>query len=166
MPTVREYRVLRITLLTVGKTDIKWVAEGLEVYASRLRHYISFEIKEIPELKGASSLSREQSKTAERKLILKNLRDSDELVLLDEHGKELRSIEFASMLEKRLATVSKDLVFVIGGAYGFSPEVYSRANSKISLSKMTFSHQMVRTIFAEQLYRAFTIIRGESYHHE
>ena len=166
MPTVREYRVLRITLLTVGKTDIKWVAEGLEVYASRLRHYISFEIKEIPELKGASSLSREQIKTAEGKLILKNLRDSDELVLLDEHGKELRSIEFASMLEKRLATVSKDLVFVIGGAYGFSPEVYSRANSKISLSKMTFSHQMVRTIFAEQLYRAFTIIRGESYHHE
>ena len=166
MPTVREYRVLRITLLTVGKTDIKWVAEGLEVYASRLRHYISFEIKEIPELKGASSLSREQIKTAEGNLILKNLRDSDELVLLDEHGKELRSIEFASMLEKRLATVSKDLVFVIGGAYGFSPEVYSRANSKISLSKMTFSHQMVRTIFAEQLYRAFTIIRGESYHHE
>ena len=157
---------MRITLLTVGKTDIKWVAEGLEVYASRLRHYISFEIKEIPELKGASSLSREQIKTAEGKLILKNLRDSDELVLLDEHGKELRSIEFASMLEKRLATVSKDLVFVIGGAYGFSPEVYSRANSKISLSKMTFSHQMVRTIFAEQLYRAFTIIRGESYHHE
>ena len=166
MPTVRAYRASRITLLTVATTHIKWVAEGLEVYASRLRHYISFEIKEIPELKGASSLSREQIKTAEGKLILKNLRDSDELVLLDEHGKELRSIEFASMLEKRLATVSKDLVFVIGGAYGFSPEVYSRANSKISLSKMTFSHQMVRTIFAEQLYRAFTIIRGESYHHE
>ena len=157
---------MRITLLTVGKTDIKWVAEGLEVYASRLRHYISFEIKEIPELKNVSSLSREQIKTAEGKLILKNLRDSDELVLLDEHGKELRSIEFASMLERRMTTDSRDLVFAIGGAYGFSPEVYKRANSKISLSKMTFSHQMVRTIFAEQLYRAFTIIRGESYHHE
>ena len=157
---------MRITLLTVGKTDIKWVAEGLEVYASRLRHYISFEIKEIPELKNVSSLSREQIKTAEGKLILKNLRDSDELVLLDEHGKELRSIEFASMLERRMTTDSIDLVFAIGGAYGFSPEVYQRANSKISLSKMTFSHQMVRTIFAEQLYRAFTIIRGESYHHE
>ena len=157
---------MRITLLTVGKTDIKWVAEGLEVYASRLRHYISFEIKEIPELKNVSSLSREQIKTAEGKLILKNLRDSDELVLLDEHGKELRSIEFASMLERRMTTDSRDLVFAIGGAYGFSPEVYQHANSKISLSKMTFSHQMVRTIFAEQLYRAFTIIRGESYHHE
>ena len=157
---------MRITLLTVGKTDIKWVAEGLEVYAFRLRHYISFEIKEIPELKNVSSLSREQIKTAEGKLILKNLRDSDELVLLDEHGKELRSIEFASMLERRMTTDSRDLVFAIGGAYGFSPEVYQRANSKISLSKMTFSHQMVRTIFAEQLYRAFTIMKGEPYHHE
>ena len=104
---------MRITLLTVGKTDIKWVAEGLEVYASRLRHYISFEIKEIPELKNVSSLSREQIKTAEGKLILKNLRDSDELVLLDEHGKELRSIEFASMLERRMTTDSRDLVFAI-----------------------------------------------------
>ena len=157
---------MRITLLTVGKTDIKWVAEGLEVYASRLRHYIPFEIKEIPELKNASSRSRDQIRTAEGKLILKNLRDSDELVLLDEHGKELRSIEFASMLERRMTTDSRDLVFAIGGAYGFSPEVYQRANSKISLSKMTFSHQMVRTIFVEQLYRACTIIKGEAYHHE
>ena len=154
---------MRITLLTVGKTDIKWVSEGLEVYSSRLRHYIPFEIKEIPELKNASSLSRDQIRTAEGKLILKNLRDSDELVL---HGREFRSVEFASMLEKRLSASSRDLVFVIGGAYGFSTEVYERASSKISLSKMTFSHQMVRTIFVEQLYRAFTIIRGESYHHE
>lgn len=157
---------MRITLLTVGKTDIKWVSEGLEVYSSRLRHYIPFEIKEIPELKNASSLSRDQIRTAEGKLILKNLRDSDEVVLLDEHGREFRSVEFASMLEKRLSASSRDLVFVIGGDYGFSTEVYERASSKISLSKMTFSHQMVRTIFVEQLYRAFTIIRGESYHHE
>lgn len=157
---------MRITLLTVGKTDIKWVSEGLEVYSSRLRHYIPFAIKEIPELKNASSLSRDQIRTAEGKLILKNLRDSDEVVLLDEHGREFRSVEFASMLEKRLSASSRDLVFVIGGAYGFSTEVYERASSKISLSKMTFSHQMVRTIFVEQLYRAFTIIRGESYHHE
>lgn len=157
---------MKITLLTVGKTDIKWVSEGLEVYSSRLRHYIPFEIREIPELKNASSLSRDQIKTAEGKLILKCLRDSDEVVLMDEHGKEYRSIEFASMLEKRMATASRDMVFIIGGAYGFSPEVYSRADSKISLSKMTFSHQMVRTIFVEQLYRAFTIIKGESYHHE
>ena len=157
---------MRIALLTVGKTDIKWVSEGLEVYSSRLRHYIPFEIKEIPELKNASSLSRDQIRTAEGKLILKNLRDSDEVVLLDEHGREFRSVEFASMLEKRLSASTRDLVFVIGGAYGFSTEVYERASSKISLSKMTFSHQMVRTIFVEQLYRAFTIIRGESYHHE
>ena len=157
---------MRITLLTVGKTDIKWVSEGLEVYSSRLRHYIPFEIKEIPELKNVSSLSRDQIRTAEGKLILKNLRDSDEVVLLDEHGREFSSVEFASMLEKRLSASSRDLVFVIGGAYGFSTEVYERASSKISLSKMTFSHQMVRTIFVEQLYRAFTIIRGESYHHE
>lgn len=157
---------MRFTLLTVGKTDIKWVSEGLEVYSSRLRHYIPFEIKEIPELKNVSSLSRDQIRTAEGKLILKNLRDSDEVVLLDEHGREFRSVEFASMLEKRLSASSRDLVFVIGGAYGFSTEVYERASSKISLSKMTFSHQMVRTIFVEQLYRAFTIIRGESYHHE
>ena len=125
-----------------------------------------FEIKESPELKNVSSLSRDQIRTAEGKLILKNLRDSDEVVLLDEHGREFRSVEFASMLEKRLSASSRDLVFVIGGAYGFSTEVYERASSKISLSKMTFSHQMVRTIFVEQLYRAFTIIRGESYHHE
>ena len=157
---------MRITLLTVGKTDIKWVSEGLEVYSSRLRHYIPFEIKEIPELKNVSSLSRDQIRTAEGKLILKNLRDSDEVVLLDEHGREFRSVEFASMLEKRLSASSRDLVFVIGGAYGFSTEVYERASSKISHSKMTVSHHMVRTIFVEQLYRAFTIIRGESYHHE
>ena len=157
---------MRITLLTVGKTDIKWVSEGLEVYSSRLRHYIPFEIKEIPELKNASSLSRDQIRTAEGNLILKSLRDSYEVVLLDEHGREFRSVEFASMLEKRLSASSRDLVFVIGGAYGFSTEVYERASSKISLSKMTFSHQMVRTIFVGQLYRAFTIIRGESYHHE
>ncbi len=157
---------MKITLLTVGKTDIKWVNEGLEVYASRLRHYISFEIREIPELKNASSLSREQIKVAEGKSILKSVRDNDEVILLDEHGREFRSVEFASFLENRMTRSPRDIVFVIGGAYGFSQEVYDRADSKISLSKMTFSHQMVRTIFVEQLYRAFTIIKGESYHHE
>lgn len=157
---------MKITLLTVGKTDIKWVSEGLGVYASRLRHYISFEMKEIPELKNASSLSREQIKTVEGKSILKCVRPTDELILLDEHGREFRSVEFASFLEKKMTTSARDVVFVIGGAYGFSQEVYDRSDSKISLSKMTFSHQMVRTIFVEQLYRAFTIIKGESYHHE
>jgi len=156
---------LRITLLTVGKTDIKWVSEGLEVYSSRLRHYIPFDIKEIPELKNVSALSRDQIKTQEGKLILKSVKDSDLLILLDERGREFRSVEFADFLQKKFSQ-GRDIVFVIGGAYGFSPEVYDRADSMISLSKMTFSHQMVRTIFAEQLYRALTIMKGESYHHE
>lgn len=156
---------MRITLLTVGKTDIKWVSEGLEVYSSRLRHYIPFDIKEIPELKNVSALSRDQIKTQEGKLILKSVKDSDLLILLDERGREFRSVEFADFLQKKFSQ-GRDIVFVIGGAYGFSPEVYDRADSMISLSKMTFSHQMVRTIFAEQLYRALTIMKGESYHHE
>lgn len=156
---------MRVSLITVGKTDIKWVSEGLEVYSSRLRHYIPFEIREIPELKNVSALSRDQIKTAEGKLILKSLKDSDDLILLDEHGKEFRSIEFADWLQKRM-TAGRDIVFVIGGAYGFSQEVYQRAGGMVSLSKMTFSHQMVRTIFVEQLYRALTILKGESYHHE
>ncbi len=156
---------MRITLLTVGKTDIKWVSEGLEVYSSRLRHYIPFDIKEIPELKNVSALSRDQIKTQEGKLILKSVKDSDLLILLDERGREFRSVEFADFLQKKFSQ-GRDIVFVIGGAYGFSPEVYDRAESMISLSKMTFSHQMVRTIFAEQLYRALTIMKGESYHHE
>lgn len=156
---------MRVSLITVGKTDIKWVSEGLEVYSSRLRHYIPFEIREIPELKNVSALSRDQIKTAEGKLILKSLKDSDDLILLDERGKELRSIEFADWLQKRM-TAGRDIVFVIGGAYGFSREVYQRAGGMVSLSKMTFSHQMVRTIFVEQLYRALTILKGESYHHE
>ena len=156
---------MRITLLTVGKTDIKWVSEGLEVYSSRLRHYIPFDIKEIPELKNVSALSRDQIKTQEGKLILKSVKDSDLLILLDERGREFRSVEFADFLQKKFSQ-GRDIVFVIGGAYGFSPEVYDRADSMISLSKMTFSHQMVRTIFVEQLYRALTIMKGESYHHE
>ena len=156
---------MRVSLITVGKTDIKWVSEGLEVYSSRLRHYIPFEIREIPELKNVSALSRDQIKTAEGKLILKSLEDSDDLILLDERGKEFRSIEFADWLQKRM-TAGRDIVFVIGGAYGFSQEVYQRAGGMVSLSKMTFSHQMVRTIFVEQLYRALTILKGESYHHE
>lgn len=157
---------MKITLLTVGKTDVKWVREGLELYSSRLVHYIPFSLVEIPELKNVSALSQDQIKSREGELILKHLKPADELVLLDEHGRELRSVEFAEFIEGRLSRSSRDLVFVIGGAYGFSGDVYSRADSKISLSKMTFSHQMVRTIFAEQLYRAFTIMRGEPYHHE
>ena len=157
---------MHLRLLTVGKTDISWVKDGLDNYTARLRHYVPFEVVEIPELKGVSALSQDQIRQREGALILKALRPGDELVLLDERGREYRSVEFAQMLQKRLSAGGRDLVFAIGGAYGFSPEVYARADDRLSLSKMTFSHQMVRTIFAEQLYRAFTIIRGEPYHHE
>lgn len=157
---------MKITLLTVGKTDRDWVKQGLELYISRLKHYIPFSLIEIPELKNVSALSTEQIKTKEGELILKHIRPADDLILMDERGKMYTSIEFAKVLQDKISYIGKDIVFVIGGAYGFSQDVYDRANSKISLSKMTFSHQMVRAIFAEQLYRAFTIMRGEPYHHE
>ena len=157
---------MKIALLTVGKTDRDWVRQGLDIYVSRLKHYIPFSITEIPELKNVSALSRDQIKTREGELILKNVRPTDDVILLDERGKELSSMEFAKILQDKISYVGKDMVFVIGGAYGFSDAVYQRSNSRISLSRMTFSHQMVRAIFAEQLYRAFTIIKGEPYHHE
>lgn len=157
---------MKIVLLTVGKTDRDWVRQGLDIYVSRLKHYIPFSIIEIPELKNVSALSKDQIKTKEGELILKNIKPNDEVILLDEHGKEYSSVEFAKIIQDRISYGGKDMVFVIGGAYGFSEPVYKRANSKISLSRMTFSHQMVRAIFAEQLYRAFTIIKGEPYHHE
>ncbi len=155
-----------MTLLTVGKTDKGWIREGLEIYMSRLKHYVPFQMIEIPELKNVSALTREQIKAREGELILKNVQPSDELVLLDERGRIYSSTELAGMLQDKMARSSRDMVFVIGGAYGFSDEVYRRAGSMLSLSKMTFSHQMVRVIFAEQIYRAFTIMRGEPYHHE
>lgn len=157
---------MKITLLTVGKTEIPWVRQGLETYVSRLVHYVPFTISEIPQLKNVSALSFQQIKEKEGKLVLKALKPSDTVILLDEHGKEFRSVEFASYLESQMAAGGKDIVFIIGGAYGFSDEVHARCDGKISLSKMTFSHQMVRTIFVEQLYRAFTIMKGEPYHHE
>lgn len=157
---------MKITLLTVGKTDKDWVKQGVDIYVSRLKHYIPFGITEIPELKNVSAMSKEQIKIKEGELILKNIKPADDVILMDEHGKEYTSVNFADLLQKKISYEGKDIVFVIGGAYGFSEEVYKRANSKISLSKMTFSHQMVRAIFAEQLYRAFTIMRGEPYHHE
>ena len=157
---------MKITLLTVGKTDRDWVRQGLDIYVSRLKHYIPFTMMEIPELKNVSALSKDQIKVKEGELILKNVRPTDDLILLDEHGKEYSSVQMAKILQDIISYECKDIVFVIGGAYGFSDAVYARANSKLSLSKMTFSHQMVRTIFAEQLYRAFTIMKGEPYHHE
>lgn len=157
---------MKITLLTVGKTDKDWVRQGLDIYMSRLKHYIPFGIVEIPELKNVSALSKDQIKSKEGELILKNIRPTDDVILLDEKGKQYTSVELAKIIQDKISYAGKDIVFVIGGAYGFSDAVYQRANSKLSLSKMTFSHQMVRAIFAEQIYRAFTIMRGEPYHHE
>lgn len=157
---------MKITLLTVGKTDKDWVKQGMEIYMSRLKHYIPFSVVEIPELKNVSSLTKDQIKIREGELILKNIRPADDMILLDERGKEHTSVEFAKVIQDKISYVGKDIVYVIGGAYGFSDAVYRRADSKISLSRMTYSHQMVRAIFIEQLYRAFTIMKGEPYHHE
>lgn len=156
---------MKTILLLVGKTIDKHLAAGINDYAARIAHYMPFEIITIPELKNTKSLSEEQQKTMEGELILKQLQPSDTVVLMDEHGKEYRSIEYARWLEQKRNTARR-LVFIIGGPYGFSPKVYERADEKISLSKMTFSHQMVRLIMTEQIYRACTIIKGEPYHHE
>ena len=157
---------MKVTLILVGKTVNKHFVELIDEYAGRVKHYIGFDMVTIPELKNTKNLSVEQQKQQEGTLILKQLQAGDCIVLLDEHGKEFRSVEFAKYMEQKMQTVSKRLVFVIGGAYGFSPDVYAQANEKLSLSKMTFSHQMIRMIFVEQLYRAMTIMKGEPYHHE
>ena len=157
---------MKVALVLVGKTVNKHFVELIDEYAGRVKHYIGFDIITIPELKNTKSLSADQQQQQEGELILKQMQAGDHVVLLDEHGKEFRSVEFSKWVEQKMQTVNKRLVFVIGGPYGFSPDVYAKANEKISLSKMTFSHQMVRLIFVEQLYRAMTIIRGEPYHHE
>ena len=157
---------MKITLLTVGKTDKDWVRQGMDIYMSRLKHYIPFNVVEIPELKNVSALTKDQIKTREGELILKSLRPTDDVILMDERGKQYSSVEFAKILQDKISYIGKDIVFVIGGAYGFSQAVYEWADSKISLSRMTFSHQMVRLFFVEQIYRAMTILRGEPYHHE
>lgn len=154
-----------MTLLVVGKTLKGWVKDGLEIYAGRLSHYLPFSVVEIPELRNVSSLTRGQIKKREGELVLKALRPDDCVILLDERGVERSSQEWASAVGDMLSK-GRNAVFVIGGAYGFSDEVYGRADGMMSLSRMTFPHQMVRVIFAEQLYRAFTIINGEPYHHE
>lgn len=157
---------MKITLLTVGKTDKDWVRQGMDIYVSRLKHYIPFSVVEIPELRNVSAMTKDQIKTKEGELILKQVKPADDLILLDERGKEYTSVELAKVIQDKISYTGKDMVYVIGGAYGFSDAVYQRANSKISLSRMTFSHQMVRAIFVEQIYRAFTIMKGEPYHHE
>ena len=156
---------MKTELILVGKTVNKHFIAGINDYVERTNHYMPFNITVIPELKNTKALTEEQQKEREGDLILQKLQSSDTVVLLDEHGKELRSIEFADWLQRKQNTARR-LVFIIGGPYGFSKAVYERANEKLSLSKMTFSHQMVRLIFCEQIYRACTIIRGEPYHHE
>lgn len=156
---------MKTILLLVGKTQNKNFQAGISDYSERITHYMPFEIRVIPELKNTRNLNEEQQKVREGELILKELQPADTVVLMDEHGKELRSIELAQWLQGK-QNISRRLVFVIGGPYGFSPDVYARANEQLSLSKMTFSHQMVRLIMVEQLYRACTIIKGEPYHHE
>ena len=156
---------MKTILILVGKTVNKHFIAGIEDYSERISHYMPFEIVTIPELRNTKNLSEEQQKISEGDLILRQIQPSDTVVLLDEHGKEFRSIEYAHWLQQKQQTARR-LVFVIGGPYGFSDAVYSRSNEKISLSKMTFSHQMVRLIFTEQLYRACTIIKGGPYHHE
>jgi 23S rRNA (pseudouridine1915-N3)-methyltransferase len=157
---------MKIRLIVVGKTNSAYLKTGEDDYEDRLKHYCKIEELLIPQIKNGGKLSNKDLKIKEGKLILKYIDSVDQVVVLDEKGKSFSSIDFSDFLNKKLLTSAKSLVFVIGGAFGFSEEVYKRANSKLSLSKMTFSHQMIRLIFKEQLYRAFTILKGEKYHHE
>ncbi|MAK36550.1 MAG: 23S rRNA (pseudouridine(1915)-N(3))-methyltransferase RlmH [Flavobacteriaceae bacterium] len=156
---------MKITLLAIGKTDDKDLQRLITVYSKRLSHYVSFTAEMLPDIKNSKNLSEEQQKQLEGQEILKRITTSDQLILLDENGKNYSSEGFAQFLQKKMNSGLKQLIFVIGGPYGFSPELYQRANGKISLSSMTFSHQMVRLFFVEQLYRGFTILRNEPYHH-
>jgi 23S rRNA (pseudouridine1915-N3)-methyltransferase len=157
---------MKITLITVGKTESAYLKEGIEQYVKRLKHYAKLLIIEIDELKNTKSLTTEQQKTKEAELILKKITPTDYLILLDENGSTLTSPQFAAYIDKKALSSVSNLVFVIGGPYGFDNSVYAHANDKIALSAMTFSHQMVRLFFVEQLYRAYTIIKGEPYHHQ
>ena len=157
---------MKITLIVVGRTVEKHYITAINDYIERTKHFISFDMEVISELKNTKNLTMDQQKEKEGELILKSFQPGDVIVLLDEFGKEFRSVDFANWIEKKMANVNKRLVFVIGGPYGFSQKVYEAAHEKISLSKMTFSHQMVRLIFVEQLYRAMTILNNGPYHHE
>jgi len=157
---------MKISLLYIGKTDKPYLREGIQIFAERLKHYLPFSMVEIADIKNTKNLSFELQKQKEGEQLLQKIAATDDVILLDEGGKHRSSVEFAGFIEQKMIMGGNDIVFIIGGPYGFSDEVYARANGKISLSKMTFSHQMVRVIFLEQLYRAMTIIRGEPYHHE
>lgn len=157
---------MKITLIAIGKTDDDYIIEGVNKYLSRLKHYIKFEIKIIPDLKKTKNLSQDEQKSKEAELFLKHIGSADEVIVLDERGIELSSTHFADLLNKKMIGSVQNLVFLIGGPYGFDNSIYQRAHYKMSLSRMTFSHQMIRLFFAEQVYRAFTILKGEPYHHE
>lgn len=155
---------MNIRLIVVSKTDVAYISDGIDDYVGRLKHYVGFTLDVVPALKG--QLSADETRRREGELILKRLKPSDFVVLLDEHGREMSSMVFSEYLQRQMNAGVKELVFVIGGAYGFAPEVYAAAHGKLSLSQMTFNHQMVRLFFVEQLYRAFTILRHEKYHNE
>ena len=157
---------MKVKLIVIGKTKSKFLIDGENEYQKRLRHYCKFSELIIPDIKNGGKLSKKELKEKEGNLILKSLKNSDYVILLDDKGLALTSIEFSELLNKKMVSSTNELVFVVGGAFGFSESVYKRANTKLSLSKMTFSHQMVRMIFKEQLYRAFSILKGEKYHHE
>jgi len=156
---------MKITLLVIGKTDKDFVKLGIAEYEKRLNRYVSYEMKVIPDVKKGKNLTEELQKEKEGELILAQIKSGNLMILLDEGGKEVSSVEFARDLEQKMLSGIKNLVFVVGGPYGFSRAVYQKAQAKISLSRMTFSHQMIRMIFVEQVYRAMTILKGEPYHH-
>lgn len=156
---------MKITFLLSGKTEDDHIVKGFSIYEQRLKHYIAFETIVIPALKNTKALSIEQQKNREGELILKHIQPSDRIILLDENGKEYSSVGFSDFIQQQMNSGIKNLVFIVGGPYGFSEEIYKKANGKISLSKMTFSHQMVRLFFVEQVYRAMTILKNEPYHH-
>lgn len=156
---------MKITLIAIGKTEEHYLIEGIDKYRGRLKHYINFDLQIIPDIKNSKNLSEAQQKSKEADLVLKMLQNSDFVVLMDERGKKYSSVNFSNFINKQLVGSVQHLVFVIGGPYGFDQRLYHRANGQLSLSDMTFSHQMVRLFFIEQLYRAFTILKNEPYHH-
>lgn len=157
---------MNIKLLVISKTDIAYIQQGIEEYCKRLKHYVHFDVEVIPALKDQKGASPDEIKEREAVLLLKKLQGADRIVLLDEHGKEYTSVGFSQYLQKQMNAGIRSLVFVVGGAFGFAPSVYAVAHDKISLSQMTFNHQMVRLFFVEQIYRAFTILNHEPYHNE
>ena len=157
---------MKLVLIVVGATTDRHVQTLIDDYASRLAHYTPFALEVIPELRNTRTLSTEQQKAQEALLIQKQLQPGDHVMLLDEHGTERRSVDFAAWLQKRMAAGARRIVFIVGGPYGFAPDIHKLAREEISLSQMTFSHQLIRLLFVEQLYRACTILRGEPYHHE